>query len=121
MLIAVGASICFLSISVMLTSEMEREHSGLGSGLFNAGRQVGGSIGLAALTVVAAARTQSLLGLHHGAVAQATARGYGFALLAAAGLLVVGILVLATHANRRRLRAAARIAAESRPAGLASP
>ena len=121
MVIGLGASICFFSMSVMLTSEMEREHSGLGSGLFNAGRQVGGSIGLAAFTVIAAAHTRSLLAAQHVAVAQATARGYGFALLAAAGLLVVGILVVATHANRRRTRTGVRVEAEGRQAELVSP
>jgi EmrB/QacA subfamily drug resistance transporter len=120
MVVGLGASICFFSMSVLLTSEIEREHSGLGSGLFNAGRQVGGSIGLAALTVVAAAHTRSLLASHHGALAQATARGYGVALLAGAGLLVVGIVVIATHANRRRLRTAAPVDAEGRPAELPS-
>jgi EmrB/QacA subfamily drug resistance transporter len=119
MLFNLGGSICFLSISVLLTSELDSEHSGLGSGLFNAGRQVGGSIGLAALTVVAAAHTRSLLSAHHGAVATADAGGYGLALLAGAGLLGVGILVVATHANRRRARAAVAADAESQPVEFA--
>ena len=37
MLFNLGGSICFLAMSVLLTSDMESEHSGLGSGLFNAG------------------------------------------------------------------------------------
>jgi len=119
MLFNLGGSLCFFSMSVMLTSEMDREHSGLGSGLFNAGRQVGGSIGLAALTVVAAAHTRSLLSAHHGAVAVAYARGYGLALLTGAGLLCVGILIVATHANRHRGRVAVGVDAESRPVELA--
>ncbi len=120
MVIGLGASICFFAMSVLLTSGIEREHSGLGSGLFNAGRQVGGSIGLAALTVVAAARTRSLVAAHHGAVAAATARGYGLALLAAAGLLVVGLLLVATHTNRRRrVQAVAAITTDRRSVELA--
>jgi EmrB/QacA subfamily drug resistance transporter len=119
MLFNLGGSICFLSISVLLTSELESEHFGLGSGLFNAGRQVGGSIGLAALTVVAAAHTRSLLSAHHGAIAAADARGYALALLTGAGLLAVGILVVATHANRRRVRAAVGTDAESQPVEFA--
>ncbi len=112
MLFNLGGSMCFLAMSVLLTSEMESEHSGLGSGLFNAGRQVGGSIGLAALTVVAAARTRSLLGAHHADVAAAAARGYGLALLTGAGLLGVGIVVVTTHASRRRVHAAVGVGAE---------
>ena len=109
MIIGLGASICFFSMSVLLTSELKREHSGLGSGLFNAGRQVGGSIGLAALTVLAAAHTKSLLAGHHGGVAEATTRGYGLALVVAAGLLGLGILLIATHMSRRRATAVATI------------
>ena len=61
MLIAgVGGSLCYFAVSVLLTSEIEHEYSGLGSGLFNAGRQIGASIGLAALAVVAASHTRAL-------------------------------------------------------------
>ncbi len=117
--IGLGASICFFSMSVLLTSGMANEHSGLGSGLFNAGRQIGGSIGLAALTVIAAAHTRSLLAAHHGA-GEATAHGYGVALLAAAGLLIVGAALVTTHAHRRRRApAAAALNPERRPVELA--
>jgi EmrB/QacA subfamily drug resistance transporter len=103
MVIGLGGSICFFCMSVLLTSDLEREHSGLGSGLFNAGRQVGGSIGLAALTVLAAARTRSLLAAgHHAALGEATARGYGLSLIAGAGLLAVGIVLIAVPTGRRR-------------------
>ena len=64
-----GGAICNFAVSVLLTSAIEHEHSGLGSGLFNAGRQIGGSIGLAAFAVVAASRTRSLAGAGHGGVA----------------------------------------------------
>jgi EmrB/QacA subfamily drug resistance transporter len=119
MLFNLGGSICFLAISVLLTSELESEHFGLGSGLFNAGRQVGGSIGLAALTVIAAAHTRSLLSAHHGALAAAEARGYGLALLTGAGLLGVGILLVATHTSRRRAAAAVGADGERQPAEFA--
>ena len=118
MVLSIGASICFFSMSVLLTSDMERDHSGLGSGLFNAGRQVGGSIGLAALTVVATAHTRSLLAAHHGTVADADAGGYGLALLTGAGLLGVGIAVVASHTNRRHGQPASALDAESRPVEL---
>jgi EmrB/QacA subfamily drug resistance transporter len=106
MLFNLGGSVCFFSMSVMLTSEMEREHSGLGSGLFNAGRQVGGSIGLAVLSVVAATHTRSLLA-HHLAVRGAEVRGYGLALVVGAVLLAVGIMVIASGGTGRRTSRAA--------------
>jgi len=111
MVINLGASMCFFAMSVMLTSDLAREHSGLGSGLFNAGRQVGGSVGLAALTVVAAAHTRLARGAHGSGLAHADARGYGFALQIAAGLLAVGILIVAAYGTHGRLR----VDADSRP------
>jgi EmrB/QacA subfamily drug resistance transporter len=120
MVIGFGASICFFCMSVLLTSDLEREHSGLGSGLFNAGRQVGGSIGLAALTVLAAAHTRSLIGAAHpSATAQATASGYGLSLLVGAGLLVAGIVLIALPNERPRRRVLVSLDAEPRPAELA--
>ena len=119
MLFNLGGSVCFLSMTVLLTSDMEGQHSGLGSGLFNAGRQVGGSIGLAALTVVAATHTRSLLRGSGGALALADARGYGLALRVGAALLAVGALVIAAHARHRRVRAAAAGDADSRPVEFA--
>jgi EmrB/QacA subfamily drug resistance transporter len=107
MVIGLGASICYFAISVLLTTDLESEHSGLGSGLFNAGRQVGGSVGLAVLAVLAAAHTRSLLHAHRGLDLQATASGYALALRVSAGLFVVAMVVVATHASRRRGRARA--------------
>jgi len=111
MLFAAGASVCFFAITVMLTSEIEVRHSGLGSGLLNAGRQIGASIGLAVLTVVAAAHTRA--GSGDGGPRAATASGYGFALTMIAGLAVAGILLIALHAWRRDREAAAQRAAET--------
>ena len=93
----VGGSVCFFAISVLMTSSIERERSGLGSGLFNTGRQVGGSIGLAALTVVAAARTRSLEAAHTATSAVATADGYGRAMLVTAVLVGLGFALIAVQ------------------------
>ena len=102
MVFALGVSICFFALAVLITSSIADSHSGLGSGLLNSGRQVGGSIGLAALSVAAAAHTRSLVGSHHRLTPHAIAAGYAFGLLASAGLFLVGMLVLATDAIRWR-------------------
>lgn len=106
--VAVGAAICFFAVSVMITTAIEPEHSGLGSGLFNAGRQIGGSVGLAALTVIAASHVHAIRGAQ--SIAAATAAGYGDALRVAAGLTVLGILIIAWH-TRVRARSVNRRAA----------
>jgi EmrB/QacA subfamily drug resistance transporter len=113
LLFAFGGSVCFFAISVLLTSEMELQHSGLGSGLFNAGRQVGGSIGLAVTAVIAAARTRALSGAGHDSLRAATASGYGFALVIVAALALAGILVIALHARRHPGRTPTQRAAEA--------
>ena len=112
-----GTSVCFFAITVLLTSEIELAHSGLGSGLFNAGRQVGGSIGLAVMTAVAAAHTRRLAEGGTDSVRAALASGYGFALVMVAALAFAGILVIALHSRLRAQRARASRSAESeRPA-----
>jgi MFS family permease len=108
-LAGLGGAVCYFAMSVLLTSEIEHEYAGLGSGLFNAGRQVGGSIGLAALVVVAASHTRSLRGSDRMTNLAATASGYGLALLIAAALAVVGFALVAAHTvsrSRPRSRAA---------------
>jgi EmrB/QacA subfamily drug resistance transporter len=104
MLFGLGVSFCFFALSVLMTSAIEDENSGLGSGLLNAGRQVGGSIGLAALTVVAAAYSRSLVGQHGMLSDRSVTDGYGIALVANAGLFLVGMLVIAVYASRARTR-----------------
>ncbi len=98
MVLGVGVALYFFALTVMLTSTVEREHSGLGSGLFNASRQVGGSIGLAALVVLAAGRTASMA--HPKSVGAATSAGYSFALVISAGMLALGMLIVACHVGR---------------------
>ena len=101
LLAGLGGSLCYFAVSVLLTSEIEHEYSGLGSGLFNAGRQVGGSIGLAALAVVAASHTRSLTGAGRVPSLSATASGYGFALLITALLAVAMLALVAKHTFSR--------------------
>ena len=109
MLVAgLGGALCYFSVSVLLTSEIEHEYSGLGSGLFNAGRQIGASIGLAALAVVAASHTRALAGAGREPSHSATAAGYGFALLIAACLAGAMLALVSAHTmsrtrSRRRL------------------
>ncbi len=86
---AAGASIVTMPSVTIATSGIEPELAGLASGLVNTARQIGGAIGLAALTAVAAAYT-------HGSDApDRVVHGYSAALAAAAGIaLIVAILAL---------------------------
>jgi EmrB/QacA subfamily drug resistance transporter len=113
MLFAAGGSVCFFAITFLLTSAVEQRHSGLGSGLFNAGRQVGGSITLAVMTVIAATHTKTLAGAGHGASRGQTAAGYGFAMISLTGLAVAGVVLIVAYARRRGGRSATRSATDA--------
>jgi EmrB/QacA subfamily drug resistance transporter len=95
-LFGVGTGLCFVCVTVLVTSAVEGSRAGLASGLLNAGRQIGGSIGLAALSVIAATHARALLAVRPGAVAEANAGGYGRALLVAAfvGLVALAVVVV---------------------------
>ncbi len=73
--------------------------AGLASGLFNTAQQVGGSLGLAILSTLAASKTSSVLGGLHGGVSTAATNaakvsGYQVAFIAAAVMLAAGGVIL---------------------------
>jgi EmrB/QacA subfamily drug resistance transporter len=98
---SIGMGLTFVPITLLGTSGVKGEDSGLASGLFNTAQQVGGSLGLAILASLAASQTGSVL---HGATSasQLSARvsGYHVAFLAAAIMLAAGA-VLMTFALRK--------------------
>jgi EmrB/QacA subfamily drug resistance transporter len=102
--LAFGLGVAFVPITILATSGIPAEDSGLSSGLFNVAQQVGGSLGLAILSTFAASRTSHLL---HGAGAPGplTARvdGYHVAFLAAAIMLFIGAGLLAFTLRRSHL------------------
>jgi EmrB/QacA subfamily drug resistance transporter len=93
MLIAVGIGLIFTPTTVAVTSRVTRSDAGIVSGLANASRQLGGSVGLAALATAASTRTRTLLGGHHDGQVAALATGYDRVFLIAAGVAVVTALV----------------------------
>jgi EmrB/QacA subfamily drug resistance transporter len=91
---SIGMGLTFVPITLLGTSGVRGEDAGLASGLFNTAQQVGGSLGLAILSSLAASRTTSLL--HHSSAQAVAARvsGYHVAFLAAAIMLAVGGLLM---------------------------
>jgi len=61
LLTAAGAGLAWQLLFLVATAKVRPEESGLASGLVNSAQQVGGAVGLAALAVVAAARTSHVL------------------------------------------------------------
>ncbi|GLX92061.1 MFS transporter [Herbidospora sp. NBRC 101105] len=97
-LMCAGAGMAFTPLVVLATNGVQRSESGLVSGILGASRQVGGSLGLAALATVAATM----------ATPEA---GYGAVFLIGAVLMavsiVVALVVLPSRAATRRADQAA--------------
>jgi hypothetical protein len=104
--LAFGLGMTFVAVTVLATSGVDGDDAGLASGLFNVSQQVGGSLGLAILSTLAASQTSHLLSSHSaGGVAAATVSGYHVAFLGA-GIMLAAAGLLLTFALRRSHMAA---------------
>ncbi|MEU9154167.1 MFS transporter [Streptomyces sp. NPDC048417] len=102
LLLAAGFAAAMPALTGLAMSGAREEDAGLASGLFNTTQVVGGSLGLAVLSTLAASRTGGLL--DRGAeLIPATAEGYRLAFRAATGIAVAA-LVLAAAILRPRNR-----------------
>ncbi|WUI45639.1 MFS transporter [Streptomyces sp. NBC_00414] len=91
-LLAVGFAAAMPAVTGLAMAGVLAEDAGLASGLFNTTQVVGGSLGLAVLTTLAAGRTDGLLRGGE-SFAVATADGYRLAFTVATGIAVVGFAV----------------------------
>ena len=87
-LAALALGLMFAPLASAATAEVAQSDAGLASGVLNTSRQVGGSLGLAALATIATSHTKSLLGTTSST--SATAAGYARAFEVAAVLTLVG-------------------------------
>jgi len=85
-----GAGLSFVPVTLSATTGVDPHDAGLASGLINTTRQIGGSVGLAALLTIASSRAQSLAPEGAGV---AETGGFTLAFATASGLLVVAALV----------------------------
>ena len=104
--LGLGLGLTFVPITLAGTSEVTGEDAGLASGLLNTAQQVGGSIGLAILAILAASRATSLLHvpMAPGSVPAARVSGFHVAFIAAAVLLGAAWTVAALQLRTRRVR-----------------
>jgi EmrB/QacA subfamily drug resistance transporter len=105
---SLGMGAIFMPLTLVATTGLEDEDQGLASGLFNTSQQVGGALGLAILTTIAAGQT-------HGVSPAAQVHGFHYA-FAGAGVLVALSLVVMLALLRKRHVARIEARAEAEPA-----
>jgi EmrB/QacA subfamily drug resistance transporter len=93
-----GLGLSFVPVTIASLTGVQRSDAGVASGLINTSRQIGGAIGLAAVSAIAATSTSNYVHSHPGVPASsglALDHGYQTALYALTGLLVAGALIAA--------------------------
>jgi hypothetical protein len=101
LVISFGLGGVFTGVTTAANAGVEENQAGLAAGLLNTGQQIGTALGLAILSALATAHTNSLL---HGGetLAQASTAGYGRALAAGAFLVgAAGVIALLTRNTRQ--------------------
>jgi EmrB/QacA subfamily drug resistance transporter len=125
LILGLGFGMIFAPAINTATFGVAREDSGVASALVNTMQQVGGSIGVSALSTIALTATASYLLTHHtGPLAQAIAatHGYTTAFTVSAALLGLGfILAVVLLPSKQRLTELRNAAAPAAPAPAPAP
>jgi EmrB/QacA subfamily drug resistance transporter len=89
-----GMGFSFVPVTIAGLTGVQRADAGVASGLINTSRQIGGAIGVAATSAIAATSTSNYLHAHAGASSGAALdHGFQTALYVLTGLLVAGALI----------------------------
>jgi predicted MFS family arabinose efflux permease len=107
-LTSLGMGAVFMPLTLIATTGLENEDQGLASGLFNTSQQIGGALGLAVLSTIAAGRTKAAGGATD---PEALVHGFHWAY---AGAAVITIAALVVMLSMLRAKDVARIEAEAR-------
>jgi MFS family permease len=112
-----GTAFAFIPISVAALAGVEEHRAGLASGLLNTSQQLGGAIGIAIASSVAATHTQALLHAGH-AVPMALTGGFQSAFWVLGAIALLALPAIFALVRRDELSDAATKATirESRPA-----
>jgi EmrB/QacA subfamily drug resistance transporter len=107
LLSSLGMGAVFMPLTLIATTGLKNEDQGLASGLFNTSQQIGGALGLAVLSTIAASKSASA----GGSQANALVVGFHWAFAGGAVVMVIGLGVLLTFLRERHV---ALIEAEAR-------
>src|SRR2546421_4172108 len=87
---SLGLGAVFMPLTLVATTGLEDEDQGLASGLFNTSQQIGGALGLAILSTVAAGRSAHA----GGSTAHALVVGFRWAFAGGAGFVAAALLAM---------------------------
>ena len=107
LLTSLGMGAVFMPLTLIATTGLEDEDQGLASGLFNTSQQIGGALGLAILSTLAASRTADLGGSTD---PQALVAGFHWAFAGGAIFVAAALVALVALLRKRHV---ARIEAEA--------
>jgi EmrB/QacA subfamily drug resistance transporter len=101
---SIGMGLTFVPLTLLATTNVANEDAGLASGIFNTSQQIGGALGLAVLSTLAASRTSHLegQGIAH---PEALTRGFHVAFAVGAMFLAAGLVVLLVGIRKRHVEA----------------
>jgi len=102
LLIGVGLGFSFVPISIAALAGVQDDEAGLASGLINTSQQIGGALGIAALSAIATSTTSDAVSTGT-AVSLALTDGFQAAFIAGAAVAFVGVLVALFVVDRRDL------------------
>jgi EmrB/QacA subfamily drug resistance transporter len=91
-----GMGMSFVPVTIASLTGVERSDAGVASGLINTSRQIGGAVGIAAVSAIAATSTRNYADAHSVSSTVALAHGFQTGLYVLTGLLVVGAVVAFT-------------------------
>ena len=114
-----GMGLSFVPVTIASLQGVDRADAGIASGLVNTSRQIGGAIGIAAATAIAAASSSHFGGAPAGSI-ESLDHGYRTALYALTALLLVGAALtgaLLRTARARSGRGAPPLRGEARKGG----
>jgi MFS family permease len=92
----------FTGLTTAANAGVDEDKAGLAAGLLNTGQQLGTALGLAILSALATAQTNSLIDGGHASVAQAATEGYQRALLIGACLVLAAGAIALLAPNTRQ-------------------
>jgi EmrB/QacA subfamily drug resistance transporter len=94
LLVSLGLGAVFVPLTLIATTGLDDSDQGLASGLFNTSQQIGGALGLAILSTLAASRSP-------GSTKAALVHGFHWAFAGGAGFVLAGLVLFLMLLRRR--------------------